>query len=146
MICRILHRQLTLKNKQELKSKENNISFSYSVPEYNKYTEVNYQYKLEGIYNEWSNWSKDTHTSVSNLPHGDYTFIVRALIGNSLSRNEDSFSFTIKKPWYLANYMKVLYIFGLLAMLLLVNNTYKQRYKKCSCYRVVQPLGFSFVV
>ena len=122
--------QLSLTNKQKLKSKENNLSFYYSVPEYDKYTEVNYQYKLEGFYNEWSNWSTGTQTLVSNLPHGDYTFKVRALIGNSFSHNEDSFSFTIKKPWYLVNYMMVLYIFGLLAMLLLLNNTYKQSYKK----------------
>ncbi len=79
---------------------ENNLLFSYSVPEYNKYEEVSYQYRLQGIYDEWSNWSSDSRVSFKNLPFGDYSFQVRALVGNSMTENTASYSFTINRPWY----------------------------------------------
>lgn len=79
---------------------ENNLHFSYSVPEYNKYDEVLYQYRLQGIYDEWSNWSSDSDVSFKNLPFGDYSFQVRAMVGNSLTENTASYSFTINRPWY----------------------------------------------
>jgi hypothetical protein len=37
---------------------DNNISFSYTVPEYNKYLNVEYQYALEGFQEEWSGGCK----------------------------------------------------------------------------------------
>ena len=38
-------------------NEENNLLFSFSVPEYDKYAAVEYQYRLEGLYDSWSNWS-----------------------------------------------------------------------------------------
>ena len=36
---------------------ENNLAFNYTVPEYDKYINAEYQYKLEGLHDEWSEWS-----------------------------------------------------------------------------------------
>ena len=102
-------KQLSLVEDIELKSNENNLVFSYSVPEFDKYTEVMYQYKLKGSYEEWSNWSTETKVSLNKLSYGEYIFEVRAQAGNKLSMNEESYSFSIKRPWYLSNLMIVLY-------------------------------------
>jgi hypothetical protein len=42
---------------------ENNIVFNYTVPEYKKYLNAEYQYLLEGFQDDWSEWS--TKTAVS---------------------------------------------------------------------------------
>jgi hypothetical protein len=36
---------------------ENNIVFNYTVPEYKKYLNAEYQYLLEGFQDDWSEWS-----------------------------------------------------------------------------------------
>ncbi|WP_298363746.1 triple tyrosine motif-containing protein [uncultured Lutibacter sp.] len=116
--------------KKNFKSKENNFYFTYGVPNYNKYEEVNYSYQLKGFYNSWSNWTTKSNTSFENLPYGDYTFSVKAQIGNKLSQNTASYSFTIKRPWYLSNSMIMIYAFLLLGIFILVHNIYKRHYNK----------------
>jgi len=121
---------ISLNSDTKLTSNENNLRFSFSVPEFDKYTEVNYQYKLEGHHDEWSNWFKDSNISVENLPFGDYNFKVRAIIGNELSENTASYEFTIERPWYLTNLMIIVYVLALSLVLLLIHLNYKRYYKK----------------
>ncbi|NLP57096.1 triple tyrosine motif-containing protein [Lutibacter sp. B1] len=121
---------ISLEKDTNFKFKENNLYFTYSVPEFNKYTQVNYQYRLEGIYNEWSNWSAKSDVSFKNLPYSDYVFEVRALIGNKLSENTASYSFKIERPWYLSNQFLLFYFLLFLVLLLVVHNLYKRYYNK----------------
>jgi DNA-binding CsgD family transcriptional regulator len=124
---------LELINKNEPKSfknNENNISFSYSVPEFDKYSEAEYQYQLVGLYNQWSNWSTRASKTFNNLPHGDYTFNVRARVSNNLSSNIASYKFNIAKPWYLGNIMITLYILCFLIFSFIIHNFYKRFYKR----------------
>jgi hypothetical protein len=39
---------------------ENNINIYFTVPEYNKYINVDYKYVLEGFQNQWSDWNTKT--------------------------------------------------------------------------------------
>jgi len=112
------------------KNKENNIEFNFSITEYEKFIETEYQYQLEGIYNDWSNWSLKSSELFKNLPFGNYTFNVRGKVGNSISSNVASYKFTIAKPWYLSNTMMVLYVLGFIAFSLLMHNIYKRYYRK----------------
>jgi len=123
-------KQLSLIEETALKFKENSLVFSYSVPEFDKYTEVMYQYKLMGLYEEWSNWSPETKVSLNKLPYGEYTFQVRALIGNKLSVNEESYAFSIKRPWYLSNLMIVLYTILVGSLLYCIHFFNKRHFKK----------------
>lgn len=110
--------------------KYNNITFTYNVAEFDKYLDVQYQYKLDGLYSEWSDWSESPEKTFQNLPHGDYTFNVRAKIGNSLSQNTDTYSFNIKRPWYLSKPMFITYVFLILLFSLFMHNVYKRYYRK----------------
>lgn len=119
-----------LTNSNIFKYTENNIEFSYSIPTYEKYTEINYQYKLVGIYNNWSNWTTSSKTSFKNLPFGEYTFIVRGKVGNNNTQNQYTYKFTIERPWYLSNNFIGLYLFLLIILFILIHNTYNRYYKK----------------
>jgi DNA-binding CsgD family transcriptional regulator/cell division protein FtsB len=121
---------VSLKNNAIFKNKENNISFKYSVPVFNKYAEVSYQYQLKGMYDKWTNWSKESEASFKNLPHGSYTFNVKARIGNTVSKNSATFSFVIEKPWYLSNEILIVYAFLFIILFLVIHNLYKSYYTK----------------
>ncbi len=109
---------------------ENNLDFSYSVPVYDKYTDVSYQYNLSGIYDDWSPWSKRSSISFENLPFGNYKFQVRAKIGNINSENIARYTFTINRPWYISNALIAIYTIVFVALFLIVHNGYQQFYKK----------------
>lgn len=109
---------------------ENNIFFTYSVPEYDKFSEVNYRYKLEGMYDELSEWSTNSEVAFKNLPYGDYTFKITAQIGNNTSVNVASHSFTINRPWFISNSLIVVYIALLFVLGYFVHTRYKKYYNK----------------
>jgi len=109
---------------------ENNIDIRYTVPNYDRFTEVKYQHKLIGLYDEWSTWTLNPRTAFKNLPFGDYTFIVRAKTGNTISSNEVRYSFSIDRPWYLSNQMIGTYICILILLFFSIHTVYKQYYKR----------------
>ncbi len=106
------------------------ITFNYSVPEYDKYLVVKYQYKLEGHFNEWSAWSTGSETSFDNLSFGDYTFKIRARIGNKLSNNTSIYKFSVNKPWYLSILAIIGYLTLLSLLILIIHRTYRKYYNK----------------
>ena len=109
---------------------QNNLRFSYSVPAYNAMFQTVYQYKLEGLYEHWSDWSKEASVQFDNLPAGDYTFLVRAKVGNAVSTNTATFHFVIEKPWYATNVMIATYIGLLLLLLFIIHRVYRVHYKR----------------
>ncbi|WP_248722300.1 triple tyrosine motif-containing protein [Seonamhaeicola sp. ML3] len=120
-------------NKNEIgnfKNKLNNLEFHYSVPEFNKYQETYYQYKLEGFYKNWSSWSLNPKASFKNLPYGSYQFKVRAKNGSTLTENIGVFKFSIARPWYLSNLSIALYVLALLLISIIIHNIYKRYYRK----------------
>jgi len=108
----------------------NNIRIEYSVPEFDKYTEVRYQYKMENLYEGWSEWSENTEVTFKNLSFGDYTFTVRAMVGSNLSENTFSYSFTILRPWYLSNLALLIYVLTIALVFILVHRLYNNYYQK----------------
>ena len=89
-----------------------------------------YQYKLKGLYEHWSDWSEEATVRFENLPAGDYTFLVRAKVGDAVSPNTASFHFVIRKPWYATNVMIAFYIALLCGLLLVVHRVYRVHYKR----------------
>jgi len=87
---------MNLNTDPELDYGYNTVSFSFAVPQYDKYTEVNYQYRLEGLFEEWSAFTKENRATFSNLKFGTYTFQVRAKVGNTITENSASYSFTVE--------------------------------------------------
>ncbi|WP_238474477.1 triple tyrosine motif-containing protein [Maribacter algarum] len=122
--------KVSKENNAHFEFSKNNLFFSYNVPEFDKYTEVNYQYQLEGIYDVWSDWSRTSNISFENLPFGNYEFKVRAKIGGHLSMNTATYAFRIERPWYLSNFAIFIYVLGFVLLSLLIHRLYKNYYKK----------------
>ncbi|MFT3794881.1 triple tyrosine motif-containing protein [Flavobacterium sp.] len=119
-----------VKSNGEFAYDENSIILNYTVPEYNKYIYTEYQYILEGLQKEWSDWSAKTSANFKNLPPGDYVFKVRAKIANSNPKNMASYSFTILKPWYATTLALIIYLILGVLLALYIHKAYKEFYRK----------------
>lgn len=123
-------RSIDIRKAGEFKAIQNFIEFQYNVPQYNKYEVTTYQYNLDGRMGErWSNWSVSSAHSFENLSHGDYTFKVRARVGNKETENIAVYSFSVLKPFYSSHTAIVLYLIGFFLLALLVNWLYKRYYR-----------------
>lgn len=116
--------------KGSFKNMYNNIEFTYSIPEFDKYLDTEYQYQLKGIYSEWSSWSSNSKILFKNLPYGDYVFNVRGKVGNNITNNTATYGFTIERPWFLSNEAILIYVFLVLLLSSLMHNLYKRYYRK----------------
>ncbi|EDP72383.1 hypothetical protein FBALC1_14817 [Flavobacteriales bacterium ALC-1] len=114
----------------ELLNKDNSLKFNYSVTNYDKLSSSKYQYRLLGIYDDWSSWSTDSEIFFENLPHGDYNFEARAITGGVFSSNIISYHFSIEKPWYLKPLAIALYVLSFIVLALLTQYLNSRYYKK----------------
>ncbi|SDW38425.1 helix-turn-helix and ligand-binding sensor domain-containing protein [Flavobacterium degerlachei] len=120
----------SIREEGRFKYDENNIIFNYTVPEYNKYINAEYQYLLEGFQDEWSDWSTGTTVNFKNLPSGQYVFKVRTKFANSLIGNTASYAFTVLKPWYRTNIALFFYFLIGIVLARFIHKAYKNYYKK----------------
>ena len=123
-------RLVNLKHPGKFKNQENNLSISYSISEFLKTQRPEYRYQLEGIYNEWSDWTLNGSVYFENLPHGKYTFSVMGKVGNQVSNNTETYTFEIARPWFLSNLAIAVYALSILLFSLLMHNIYKRYYRK----------------
>ncbi|MBU2927311.1 helix-turn-helix and ligand-binding sensor domain-containing protein [Winogradskyella psychrotolerans] len=121
---------LPLHDKGDFKHKYGTLFFSYALPEYNKFLDVNYQYKLNGQMDRWSTWSKQASVQFENLSFGDYNLEVRAKIGNQLSDNVVNYQFEIARPWFISNTAIFIYVLILALLGFLVHKAYKFYYER----------------
>jgi len=112
------------------KNSSNNLELTYSVANFDKYLDTEYQYQLEGLYNQWSAWSSNSYVTFNNLPFGSYTFNVKAKVGNTVYSNIASYSFEVERPWSLSNIMIAIYALAIMLLSLMIHTTYKKYYKK----------------
>lgn len=119
----------SVKESGEFKYDENNIIINYTVPEYNKYINAEFQYILEGLQKDWTEWSAKTSANFKNLPPGKYVFKVRAKIANSKPENIASYSFVILKPWYATNFAILFYFVLGIILAMYIHKTYKKYYQ-----------------
>jgi len=119
-----------LSQKTVLHNSENNIVFNYSVPQYDKFIDVKYQYQLEGFQEKWSSWTTKSNTSFKNLSPGNYIFRVKAKVANTPTINTIEYQFEIKRPWYATYLAWTIYAIILIIIAYYVNKAYHNYYRK----------------
>ena len=93
---------IDIREKHTFSYGQNSFSFSFIGIYYTDPESVNYQYKLEGLNNEWIS-TKDRSITFPKLPPGSYTFRVRSSINQLFNNsNEAAYQFVIKKPFWTA--------------------------------------------
>lgn len=108
---------------------QNNVTMHFTVPDYKKYIYTEYQYVLEGLEEEWSEWSAKTMVNFKNLPPGSYTFKVRSKFIDSLANDYSTYKFYISKPWYATNLAILIYLILASMAAYYVNKAYTKHYQ-----------------
>ncbi|KPM30663.1 Two component regulator three Y domain-containing protein [Croceitalea dokdonensis DOKDO 023] len=121
---------LALSGDGQLEPEQNTVRILYGVSQYTKYDQVRYQYRLKGLFNEWSDFTEKTEVTFSSLPYGDYEFMVRGKVGNTMVKDTATYRFSISRPWYWSTMAMVAYGLLLLGIFFLVHKLYKGYYTK----------------
>ncbi|NKI33064.1 triple tyrosine motif-containing protein [Croceivirga thetidis] len=122
--------RLSLEGPVQLSKNQNNINFSVFTAQYNKHDKPLYQYRLLGLYPNWSELSDQSSISFKNLPYGEFEFETRSMVGKTFSENIASYSFTIRKPWFASTVAQIAYVIcGILGFLLL-HSSYRRYYRR----------------
>lgn len=86
---------------------------------------VNYMYKLEGYDSDWTDSRSINSVYYSKVPHGHYTFRVKAYVGNpQMASEEISLPIHIVTPPWASWWAWMLYVVFALALLWFVTSTY----------------------
>ncbi len=77
-----------------------NLRFQYACPFYEGEERMEFQYKLEGFDEDWSESTLDTKKDYTNLSEGNYTFKIRAINVYGDTSRVGQYTFKVLPPYY----------------------------------------------
>ena len=96
-----INKETELPTSLELKYNNNNLIFEFVGVSLTNPNEVQYQYKLEGLDEDWLPLTKDRKAVYTAIPHGDYTFRLKSKNSDGVwTEADETFQFSISPPWY----------------------------------------------
>ncbi len=114
----------------ELLYKNNQLTFEYSALFYEQEENIEYSYRLIGLFDDWSGWKKENKFPFTNLPPGDFTFQVKAKNIYGTESNIVSYSFKIRPPWYRTVWASMLFVLLAIGFVWLIVRLNVRRLKK----------------
>ena len=112
-----------------LRHDQNQLTFYFSVFEYNKQQLPMFQYYLQGLEADWQHITPQNSVSYSELPPGDYVFHVRSFGTHGQYQQETTYAFTISQPWYNRWWAWMLYLLVVTLTLLYVWRNARERFR-----------------
>jgi ligand-binding sensor domain-containing protein len=107
-------------------SEQNYFTFGFTGLWYSNPSLVQYQYKMEGLNDQWIN-TTDKKINFPKLSPGNYTFLVRSSLNGDFNHaSEASFSFTINPPFWKRIWFQLL-VSLLIAFLLYIFIHWRER-------------------
>ncbi len=97
----------------------NTISIAFAASQFVEQG-VFFQYKLAGFDEAWSEWSPKNSKEYTNLPPGNYTFMLKALSIQGKTTPVLNYNFAILPPWYRSVYAWIIYLMMAVCMLYIV--------------------------
>jgi len=107
----------TVPQRLQLDAGSTALRFDYASPNFSHLFLPQFQVKLQGHDKTWSGWSNELYRDYTNLPGGDYQFMVRSRDHQGDSQLSAALNIHIAQPWYAGTAAWLSYI--LLTLLLL---------------------------
>jgi DNA-binding CsgD family transcriptional regulator len=108
---------------------ENAFRFRFGATHFNPNKNVLFRYQLEGLDENWSDWSETAVREYTNLSPGEYVFRVESRVSDVLG-GQDSYSFTIQPPWYATRFAYLSYLALIIIILLGLILVPRRRYER----------------
>jgi signal transduction histidine kinase len=101
----------------ELPYAHNSLQFSFTAPNYRETVQNEYQYRLKGEDDSWSDWTVRPRKTYASLGPGRYRFEVRTRNDRAATVSTAGYAFRILPPWYrtwaaYATYLAALVLLG----------------------------------
>lgn len=106
---------------------KNHLSFDFAALVFAIPEKINYQVMLEGFDDDWQQQGSNTTITYSNLPPGNYTFMVKAENAAGIWSDPATFTFTILTPFWATLAFR---IFAIAAGILIIWLIYYWRNKR----------------
>lgn len=114
--------------KLELNHDQNFLSFEFAALNFEKPTQNQYAYMMEGVDSDWVYSSNRTFADYPNLAPGNYTFKVKAANGDGFWNEEGTqIGITIAPPWWQTWWFRTLAILLILSVFVTVIRYLSQR-------------------
>lgn len=91
---------------------------------------VKYRFKLDGIDKNWSAITSSNEAPYGNMPHGTYTFRVKAMNSEGYWSDELIYTFTIRPPWWRTSLAYAMYVLLAGLFIYYLNRREKKRLAK----------------
>lgn len=111
----------------EINFNEQNITIWFGLNSFVNPAKHLFRYKIDGLNNQWSEWSNESKLVLNGLPGGKYTLLLQARDAFGHESETGTYSFYIKPPWYLSGLAFMAYIMGLFLVMYGVVLLYNKR-------------------
>jgi len=106
----------------------NNLSLFYSFP-FSSGENIRYQYIIEGLTGEWSEYLNTPSLTINRIPPGNYTVKIKAINNWQKSSAVNEISITVKPPYYRSGLAFIIYGILILLSFYLLYYTIKRKLK-----------------
>lgn len=116
----------------EFKYINNNLRFTFSIPEFGVIDQVIFQtqlYRNKKALSGWQNVKEVNYREFTNLKEGIYTFEVRAKKGDVILGSE-TYKFKVLPPWYRTKAANAFYFLVLIVAVLVIYSRFKKQASK----------------
>jgi len=120
-----------INNKLKIRHFQRNWTFYFDIYNYINSAKDRFRYKLNGYDKDWSSWTDTRQANYTNLPPGEYEFVVES--GNQSSLTEAgalSIAFTIPRPFWKMWLFQVFVTLAFLTSIVLVTRGFVDRKRK----------------
>lgn len=124
-------RDINLSEEIVFEHDENAFYFNLARPDYLGLLKVEYQYKMKGLNDEWSKWSKNNQIPFPYLPPNNYQLQIRSRDAFGHVQESQVVDFKIKKPYWQTLWfygLQILVMMGLMIGSLLMNRKAQEKY------------------
>ena len=128
-----LHESIVYADNIELNYDQSNIAISYKALDYLAPENVHYAYMLKGLDKDWTYVGNTTKAIYTNLPQGEYTFMVKHTYSNGeWSDDMRTIHIVVNAPWWRTWWAYIIYalILTTLIYLITVSTIRVSRYRR----------------
>ncbi|MBU5226726.1 histidine kinase [Clostridium senegalense] len=109
----------------ELKYDENYLNFEFFLPDFKNTAQTTYYYKLQGLDDDWIDSENRNYAKYTNIPPGNYKFLVTARSSNGNWSNPTELNIKILNPPWKSGWAYLIYLLVILLIIYIAWNYVK---------------------